>query len=446
MPREGLRFVHTTNLFLDHQLRDAGPLSDSIRPIVEDAALTAFERVIAACVDHEVDFLLLVGNSFTEKDRSLRARVALLKGFEQLGQRDIQVFVVPGPADPAAAWRAIPDIPSHVTLFLDDGSEPVAALRDGTVIASIVSLDPDSLPAAGSRAKGHTQGVSKTPVTSARFSIGLMGAQTKRPLQADAWGSQESLVTANERFGEALSDVAASHEIDYLALGGGCERTTIGLERGVAHDPGGTQGLHPSETGAHGCTLVDVDSDGTVRCTTIPTAPVRWERLAVDINDGTNQDELVIAMHCALTERRPEPTEKVWLIDWVITGSGPLFDLLAQEAVRSEVIALLEASEPLPEGLLQSHRFHRMPPCQPADSDSQRNHFARQYFERLDGELPLSPETLHRLLERADLPAGGWSGRIESLLGDLDLDTIGVHARRHGMGWLAKSQVEGTAS
>jgi hypothetical protein len=72
-----------------------------------------------------VDFLLLSGNIFIEADRSLRARLRLLKGFHRLDEQNIHVFVLPGDADPPEAWRAIPELPENVTVCYSSSPEPM---------------------------------------------------------------------------------------------------------------------------------------------------------------------------------------------------------------------------------------------------------------------------------------------------------------------------------
>ena len=107
-----------------------------VASIVQDATFAAFRRVIAAAVDSQVDFVLLAGNSFVEAEQSLAARLALLDGFAELAGNDIRVFILPGPLDPIAAWRQIPDLPENVTL-LDPGQKFAAVKRDETVIARV---------------------------------------------------------------------------------------------------------------------------------------------------------------------------------------------------------------------------------------------------------------------------------------------------------------------
>ena len=126
MAFEPQRFIHAANIRLDVpvSVQTAESLTDELRFAFEDATLHAFEEVIEASVRHDVDFLLLSGNVFVEADRSLRARLALLRGFKRLAEHDSQVFVLPGDSDPPEAWRAIPEMPANVVVCYSSNPEP----------------------------------------------------------------------------------------------------------------------------------------------------------------------------------------------------------------------------------------------------------------------------------------------------------------------------------
>lgn len=121
------RFIHAANLRLDVpvSVHTSETLSDELRMVFEDATLFAFDEVIEGCIKRDVDFLLLSGNVFVEADRSLRARLALLKGCRRLEEYGIHVFVLPGDADPPEAWRAIPELPENVTVCYSSSPEPM---------------------------------------------------------------------------------------------------------------------------------------------------------------------------------------------------------------------------------------------------------------------------------------------------------------------------------
>ncbi len=126
MAFEPQRFIHAANIRLDVpvSVQTSETLTDELRFAFEDATLHAFEEVIEASVLHDVDFLLLSGNVFVEADRSLRARLTLLRGVRRLAEHDIQVFVLPGDSDPPEAWRAIPEMPENVVVCYSSNPEP----------------------------------------------------------------------------------------------------------------------------------------------------------------------------------------------------------------------------------------------------------------------------------------------------------------------------------
>lgn len=126
MAFEPQRFIHAANIRLDVpvSVQTAESLTDELRFAFEDATLHAFEEVIEASIRHDVDFLLLSGNVFVEADRSLRARLSLLRGVNRLEKHDIQVFVLPGDSDPPEAWRAIPEMPKNVIVCYSSNPEP----------------------------------------------------------------------------------------------------------------------------------------------------------------------------------------------------------------------------------------------------------------------------------------------------------------------------------
>jgi len=127
MAFEPQRFIHAANVRLDVpvSVQTTEKLTDELRFAFEDATLYAFDEVIEACIKRDVDFLLLSGNIFVEADRSLRARLRLLKGFNRLDEQNIHVFVLPGDADPPEAWRAIPELPENVTVCYSSSPEPM---------------------------------------------------------------------------------------------------------------------------------------------------------------------------------------------------------------------------------------------------------------------------------------------------------------------------------
>ncbi len=136
MPSRRLRFVHAANVLLDEPLRGFGPVPDSLRACVRDATQTAFQRLVDVCLKHQVDFLLLTGNTFVATNASPRTFGTLRRGLLRLAESDVLVLAVPGQLDPPDAWNRMPELPDNLTL-LDAASEPVWVTRDDQPVAAV---------------------------------------------------------------------------------------------------------------------------------------------------------------------------------------------------------------------------------------------------------------------------------------------------------------------
>ena len=214
---EPQRFIHAANIRLDVpvSVQTADSLTDELRFAFEDATLHAFEEVIEASVRHDVDFLLLSGNVFIEADRSLRARLTLLRGIRRLAEHDIQVFVLPGDSDPPEAWRAIPEMPDNVVVCYSSNPEPEELyVRDRLATTVSSSMWFGEADAFGIRvlAKGN-DGVKP-------FRIGVVSKakyeESRRMAAMAASASDETLAASlqNVASGEQLSGPTSSADSD----------------------------------------------------------------------------------------------------------------------------------------------------------------------------------------------------------------------------------------
>eukprot|EP00913_Durusdinium_trenchii_P023315 g21893.t1 len=406
MPFEPLRYIHAANLNLDTPLTSIGECDSASRDIVENATLTSFERIVSRCVDHNVDFLLLTGNTFDEADRSLPARRALLNGLEQLDANDIRVFVLPGENDPVDAWRAIPELPDNVTVFFDSDNEPVAVIRDDRVIASV---------SAGTAARFRRSPNDTVTTQTGHWQIGLAGIFDPPELQ------QQS---------PALT-------VDYLALSGDMPRTTIETEFAPAHHPGSAQGLSNDETGPHGCTLVSVDTERRVRIKLLETAAVRWNRIAVAVTEDLHQHELLEMMRDELCSDPPTAAEQLRIVLWSLRGSGALWESLHTEDTCCQLFESLKRSTYSDSQVRWLFR-HQLTADQLADSGEPtvpEDSLIAMYARALNSEAAAPSDLIngHPGDPSIDDP------RILEFAKRCDVENIAQHARRLGSEWLDES-------
>ena len=95
---DSFRCLLASRLLLDHQLHGTrfsanSTLAPEVRKFVEDATLIAYERIVDACLMHDVDCLLISGDCFDPGDHSLRGPAALVRGIQRLAERDIPVIL-----------------------------------------------------------------------------------------------------------------------------------------------------------------------------------------------------------------------------------------------------------------------------------------------------------------------------------------------------------------
>lgn len=441
MPFEALRFIHASNVRVDAPLRGTGPIPDAVRRLAEDATCASFEGIISACIDRKVDFLLLTGNSFLETDQSLRARVALLRGFEQLREHGIAAYVVPGESDPAAAWKAFAHLPDNVVVFDPETDEPVAVLRDDHLIASLAAAGPQSTARENGRSGERPRRSDARPRP---FSIGVISA-TDAATAGAADGSADR--TEGATWSEpVLSTVTMMlrNRIDYLAVGGDGIRRSARTDGRMAHNPGCAQPLDASQTGAHGCSLIEVDAEGNIHCALLPTAAARWEAPVLDVAPEVTEDQLMERMQSELEVRcEPRPTEQVWFIRWTVRGSGAVFDSLADQAACEEIGELCEVDSPLPDDVRQVHRIERQVEGVPQPGTDDR--LAAEYFAALEHQPPSDRAKLEHTFESAHVPEGPFAECLQNMIGKLDLDALSPMARRLGEEWFAETFEEDAA-
>lgn len=535
MPYETLRFLHAARALVDHPLHETGPVGTDLRGFVRGATTNAFRKLIGECIEHDVDFLLLTGDALDQSDFSIKARVELRDGFERLDDSGIQVFVVPGPRDLVPTWDDFPDLPSNVTVFRPEADDPVAVLRDGAVIASIRGLawrnswfgGDDDLSSTSNQtfrsnraAKSHDDELPHADLSHRR---------AKEADEVETWDDGvdahfESLVDESgdpeledhsQDDGSPLSrDVSEKHEThreirrvqsaadlrpnhfaiaivrdgvdhpgadpqaDYLAVVGGRERTTSKGADWLMHFPGGTQGLSPDETGLHGCSLVDLDSDGVIRCRFLPTAPVRWENFQIEINSATTFEQLVQQMQtacrslCGVPESPTEPQSLVaeygdaadsddadenlndehvssalseqlhaqaCFIRWTIRGEGALFNSLSSDATQNELVDWLDAASDWPLEVTRLHLF-RLLASEPvaarstSDDDDDQLDVPTEFFWRIDQAEPLGRSAWSDLGQEGAVQKAHLA-RIKAAAPHCDAEVIFSRARRRGWKW-----------
>lgn len=449
-----LRFLHAADARLDQAIGEIPRLSPRLASIVQDATRAAFDRFVALAIEHEVDFVLLAGNTFVEADQSLSARLSLLDAFEQLDRSGIRALILPGALDPLDAWKRIPDLPENVSLLAPGPKGIVTVKRDEKVVARVGT--ELFMPA---RKKARTlrdelRSASQRPVP---FKIAVLPSGDEADYaaalsdwcpdtQSDATdpGSEDRAGQPNTASANPGADNRRRLPVDYVALGGGTARRTLARRRGLAHDPGPLQGRGSDQAGPRGCTLVTVEQDGTLRCDFLPAASVRWERFVVEVPAPFDRAELLARCRTHLDELRPEACENAWIFQWTLRGH-PAIDALEDESLRRQFRQDLANVTTVPSAEDAVHHL-----VVEADEDSFAPSDAvaplqADFLEALASCRHASPDLFRAGVNEVRAADPNWADSLDAILAELSTPAINAHADRVGQQLFRAASAQGAA-
>jgi DNA repair exonuclease SbcCD nuclease subunit len=446
-----LRFLHAADARLDQAIGETPKLPPRLVSIVQDATRAAFDRFVALAIEHEVDFVLLAGNTFVEADQSLAARLSLLDAFEQLDKSGIRALILPGTLDPLEAWRRIPDLPDNVTLIEPGPRGIVPVKRDDKVVARVGTELFLPVRKKSRSLRDELRSVSQRPVP---FKVAVLNAKGDvddaavlgdwcPDMPPDPASSEN-----DQNRGSATVDGANGLRVsaDYVALGGGVARRMLARRRGIAHDPGPLQGRRPDHSGPRGCTLVNVESDGTVRCDFLPTASVRWERFVVDVPAPLDRSQLLTRCRDHLDRLRPEPCENAWIFEWVLRGSWVAIDVLQDDAFRRQLQHDLANATVVPSIDNAVHHLMTEADENAIDSSATVDSLHADFLEALAGCVQTSPETFHSCLNALRATDDHWGDTLDALLPELDSQAISANAASVGQQLFRALSAQGAAA
>jgi DNA repair protein SbcD/Mre11 len=435
-----VRFLHAADSRLDEAIGEIPKLSPRLASILQDATRAAFDRFIAAAIDHNVDFVLLAGNTFIEADQSLAARLTLIDAFQQLDRSGIRAIVLPGSLDPLDAWRRIPDLPDNVTLLTPGPKGVVVVKRDEKVVARVGTelLMPVRKKARTLRDELRSETQRPVPVKIAVLATAdadddalLAEWCPNEPSDSDECADDAKAVR-EKTSSSARADSKRALPVDYVALGSGAARRTLARRKGIAHNPGPLQGRGPNQAGPRGCTLVTVEEDGTLRCDFLPAASVRWERFVVDVPASSNRDDLLARCKIHLDGVRPEPCENAWIFQWILHGNRPAIDVLEDESFRRQLRHDLANAVAMPSADDVVHHLVVEADDAPGTALAAGDPLEADFFEALASSRNASAATFRsRLSELRELDSN-WVGQLEGLLGELSTQSIASTAERIG--------------
>lgn len=468
MPYEAQRFIHAANVRLDVpvSVHLSEQLTDELRHALEDATLTSFDSVVQASIDRKVDYLLLSGNVFPEADRSLRARLTLLNGFRRLQQQHIPVFVIPGDADPAEAWRAIPEMPENVTICYSSNPEPETLIRGKRMITAVSgSMWYGETDAFGIRVIGRGEDgldpfrigiVSQAKYDESRRMAAMTAASDEdflnvgsdddedtseaqaasdlqnsefhiRPIKDD-----ETTAEYEAGFRDYISHLMTEARLNYVAYMGELDRLTITLEDGKVHCPGTTQPRSELEATAGQCSMVTVDEAGKISFEELLTSAVVWKNIDLRVEADSTLNGLLQQMKKLLETEQRSMSDRIWAVQWTMRGPLPILHDFLEEDLELAVAIELEDMKVDGRPIRLCHQIRTLPdPWEVPEKDS----LAMQYADSITEDAIVSRRKLMNHVRRQLDFTEGWRQRFESLVAGVDRERILSRMRVDGAHW-----------
>jgi DNA repair protein SbcD/Mre11 len=263
-----LRLLAVGDLHLGRRPSRLTEAVTAVLPARELGPAAAWERVVKAAVEESVDTVALAGDVVQQEQDFFEAYSALQSGVSRLLEAGIRVLAVAGNHDMLVLPRLADELP-EMTLLGREGAWDRVELAENGVEAVVWGW---SFP---------RPRVTKSPLSSLtlqrdrRPTLGLLHADR------DASASSYAPVRSTEVRAAGLDAwlLGHIHQPDLL----------------TAMQPSGylgsVTGLDPGELGARGPWLLEIGVSGIERVTHWPLAPLRWERLEVDLTGIAEEEE-----------------------------------------------------------------------------------------------------------------------------------------------------------
>jgi len=270
-----IRFIHAADLHLDTPFKGLEQTSKEMAAQLRQAPYESFANIIDIALEKAVDFVLLAGDLYNTQRVNIKAQSQFIEELERLNQADIPVFLIRGNHDyltEETAQFSLP-LPENVYTYTSDVSTHVIETKNRQRVA-VSGFSYDSQWIFDRKIKKYP-----TKQKDVDMHIGLLH------------GSAEGVDSEEGNYAPFTIGELRHKNYDYWALGHIHLRQQV-AEHPLAHYPGSIQGLHKNETGDKGCLYVEWDLRES-KVEFMPTAPVIWDKMELDISKTVNLSDLL---------------------------------------------------------------------------------------------------------------------------------------------------------
>ncbi len=407
-----ISFIHTADLHLDTPFKGLTSVDPDLAAYLKQATFAAFDNIVAACLREKVDFLLIAGDVFDSRTRSLGAQLKFQEGLRRLAEADIPVYFVCGNHDPAGSWLAEMELPDQAHQFAADQPRSVSFHKDNRRLVDIHGLSHATDSVADNLAAGFAREDDPAPLSIALLhgTIGPAGP--------------------HERCSPFTESDIRDKGFDYWALGHIHRQTVIRSAEPAIVYPGNPQGRDFGESGPRGCYHVTLAPGRPPDLRFISTQSICFETLTVDLSGETSLNRLKdnIVTACEAAAAADDSVSNMLRVR--LLGRTPLHGHLRPEALAELTGQINEAQSGQPPFCRLDRVEDETLPDVDLDQAARGDDFAAEVLRRLDFYLQ-SPEERAALIDPLAEDFGNHQIKKElEPLSDEDYQAVIRQARR----------------
>ncbi|KHE72791.1 DNA repair exonuclease [Halobacillus sp. BBL2006] len=358
-----IRFIHSADLHLDSLFKSKGHFPERLLEQLRKSTFEAFDRLVDQAINHQVDFVLLVGDLFNESIRSLKAQVYLRSGFQKLDKFGIDVFVSYGNHDYLQGDRYPIAFPANVHVFSSQEVEAIPFYKGEEHIANIYGF---SYIEREIRKRKVQEYIKKD---SPHFHIAMLH------------GSLESN-TEHDVYAPFLMEELYARRMDYWALGHIHQRQVLSEDPPVVY-PGNIQGRSKRETGDKGCYFIQLDGVNHTR-TFLPLHSFTYETVTLECENLNSPHDLEAVLEQA--KAQVQQKQKSMMLEVTLLSNNGVLTKWQEEGFLDEWIEVVNEAENLEEDWIYIYQVHiEDQPYWEEEELKRGQHFIGELLREIDG-------------------------------------------------------------
>lgn len=397
-----IRFVHCADLHLDTPFRGLANVAPEVAAELNEATFKSYNNIIDLAIGEQVDFVVIAGDVFNSKDRSLRAQFRFRDGLRRLSDNSIDSFVAFGNHDPLNGWSHTIDWPQRAHFFGSDQIDNWQVTRDGNTVASVhgISFEKEAV----------------TENLAAKFKAPLDGVPSIAVLHCNVGGQ-----TGHDNYAPTTVEELSAIGFDYWALGHVHAHRILKADGPSIVYPGCSQSRHPNETGAKGCCLVTLRDGASPEIRFVSTDTIRYYSGSVDASGCLSIDDVQRAVLRRSEDLLKSSENRHLVARLALSGRTPMQRELAHGSALADLQAALHdnliASQPwtLIEKLVLDTRG-----TYDIERLREQEDFVGDLVSAFDNLLTPDDEGLEAVRQELETDFAAWQGRrfLETLTPD----------------------------